>query len=423
MVCDHTLNSQNLVVQEVKWLHFPRLEASPHLEGPPPLVAYKWSPNHCGKDMVIANQVFFFHFLQGPLCPICVTWSGFSVHGHYYHINGHQIQQLRRQDIWANLQMEGHVGMPSKSQKYPEEMGVLGSSPSHLPSWSPTRRLLPSHPNTRHCLGIHMTLTEEIGTVPPLPHTWTAPLVEYMLCYGRTGLTEAIVMGPGRGILFYGRQSLGEGLSLGKAWDAAFILTGVGTWVGKPAYLAADPLTIQKGWWAISHAITEHWIKARGPEHLCINLLTPQPFRFDCLGDSAQRTPPEMPIPTINHCPTNLQGAGTTINVEEIRSYHHLSYPCHPQIMDLKVIGIRCQQPHQCCHCQTGWKAPNMVENIGRPEPTWRLIYLSLKMRMQRMLSPTRVGGGIWWYTVVQNAEIAPSSHTPSGHCKVIPEN
>ena len=92
-----------------------------------------------------------------------------------------------------------------------------------------------------------MTLTKEIGAAPPLPHAWTAPLVEYMLCYARTGLTQAIVMGPGRAILFYGRQSLGEGLSLGKARDATFILTGAGTWVGIPAYLAADPLTIQEG--------------------------------------------------------------------------------------------------------------------------------------------------------------------------------
>ena len=119
------------------------------------------------------------------------------------------------------------MGMPSKSQKDPEEMGASGSSPSHLPSWSLARRPLPSHPNTRHCLGIHVTLTKEIGAVPPLSHTWTTPLVEDMLCYGRSRPhSEAIVMGPGRAILFYGRWSLGEGLSLDKARDATFILTG-----------------------------------------------------------------------------------------------------------------------------------------------------------------------------------------------------
>ena len=68
-----------------------------------------------------------------------------------------------------------------------------------------------------------------------------------MLCDARTGLTKAVVMGPHRAILFYGRHSLGEGLTLGKARDVAFLLTGAGTWVGKPAYLAADPMTIQEG--------------------------------------------------------------------------------------------------------------------------------------------------------------------------------
>ena len=71
--------------------------------------------------------------------------------------------------------------------------------------------------------------------------------MEDMLCYGRPGLTEAIVMGLGRAVLFYGRQSMGEGLSLGEARDATFTLIGAGTWVGKPAYLATDSLTIKEG--------------------------------------------------------------------------------------------------------------------------------------------------------------------------------
>ena len=68
-----------------------------------------------------------------------------------------------------------------------------------------------------------------------------------MLCHGKAGLTEAVVMGPGRAILVYGRHSLGEGLSLGDARDATFTLTGAGTWVGKLAHLATNPLTIQEG--------------------------------------------------------------------------------------------------------------------------------------------------------------------------------
>ena len=57
-----------------------------------------------------------------------------------------------------------------------------------------------------------MTLTDELGDTPPPSHTWTAPVVEDMLQEVRAGLTEAVVIGPGRAILFYGRHSMGEGL-------------------------------------------------------------------------------------------------------------------------------------------------------------------------------------------------------------------
>ena len=111
---------------------------------------------------------------------------------------------LEEQMSGANLQTEGHAGMQSQCQKGPEEMGASGSSLSCLPSWSPARRLPPSCPNTRYWLGIHVTLPEETGVVPPPSHTWTVPLVEDMLCYARTGLTEAVVTGPGRE-MFFGR--------------------------------------------------------------------------------------------------------------------------------------------------------------------------------------------------------------------------
>ena len=92
-----------------------------------------------------------------------------------------------------------------------------------------------------------MTLTEELGAVPLPSHSWTAPLVEDMLCDIRIGVTEAVVTGPGRAVLFYGRCSMGEGLTIDKNRDATFLLTGAGTWVGKSAYLTADPMTIQEG--------------------------------------------------------------------------------------------------------------------------------------------------------------------------------
>ena len=94
----------------------------------------------------------------------------------------------------TNLQMESHTDVPSQSAKDLAELGALGSSPSCLPP-------LNCH-NTKHCLKICVTLTEELGAVPLPSHAWTAPKVEDMLCYARTGLTEAVVIGPSRAVLF-----------------------------------------------------------------------------------------------------------------------------------------------------------------------------------------------------------------------------
>ena len=99
---------------------------------------------------------------------------------------------------------------------------------------------------------------EELGVIPPPFHSWMAPLVEDMLCDARTGLTKAVVTSPGRAVLFYGRHSMGEGLTADEARDAAFLLTGAGTWVGKLSYLTANPMTIQDSKRTIAQAIMHH---------------------------------------------------------------------------------------------------------------------------------------------------------------------
>ena len=73
-----------------------------------------------------------------------------------------------------------------------------------------------------------------------------------------------MLTGPGRTVLFYGRRSVGEGLTTDKARNAAFLLTRMGAWIGKPAYLSPDPMTIKEGWQTIAQAITDHHVKARG---------------------------------------------------------------------------------------------------------------------------------------------------------------
>ena len=111
-----------------------------------------------------------------------------------------------------NLQMEGHMDVPVQSAKDLWEPEALDSPPSHSLSWSPAQRPPSSHPNMKYCLEIHVTLTEELGAIPLPPHSWTAPLLEDMLHDARTGLTEAVVTGPGRAVLFYGDTFNGGGL-------------------------------------------------------------------------------------------------------------------------------------------------------------------------------------------------------------------
>ena len=147
------------------------------------------------------------------------------------------VDKMSRADLW----MEGHADMQTQGAKDLQELEASDSSPCHLLSWSLARRLPSSHPNTKHCLEILVTLTEELGAVPPPSHSWMAPLMEDMLCDARTGLTEAVVICPGRAVLFYGRHSMGEGLTADEARDTAFLLTGAGMWVRKLTYLAADP--------------------------------------------------------------------------------------------------------------------------------------------------------------------------------------
>ena len=102
---------------------------------------------------------------------------------------------------------------------------------------------------------------------------------------------ESVIIGPGRAILFYERHSMGEGLKADEARDAAFLLTGAGTWVGKLAYLTTDHMTLQEGRRAIAQAILDNRVKPRGPGCPRVNLLAQQPFRFN-----TSKTPPPRDV-------------------------------------------------------------------------------------------------------------------------------
>ena len=90
-------------------------------------------------------------------------------------------------------------------------------------------------------------INRRIGGYTPTISFLDGPLVEDRLHKARTGLTKAVVTGTGRVVLFYGRCLMGEGVMADEARDATFLFTGAGMWVGKLAYLTANPMTIQEG--------------------------------------------------------------------------------------------------------------------------------------------------------------------------------
>ena len=118
---------------------------------------------------------------------------------------------LAEEMFGVSLQADGQTEEPTQGTKDLWESEEDDSSPSHLSLWSPAQRPPSGHPNMKYCLGIQVTLTKELGSIPPPSNSWMAPLVEDMLQEAGTGLTKAVVIGPGRAVLFYGRCSLGRG--------------------------------------------------------------------------------------------------------------------------------------------------------------------------------------------------------------------
>ena len=112
----------------------------------------------------------------------------------------------------VNLQADGLVERTAQVAVDQGEMEEEDSSTHNLPTGFPVQRPPTGHLNTNYCLEIQVTLTDELEDTPPPLHAWTSPVVEDMLQEVRAGLTEAVVIGPGRAILFYGRHSMGEGL-------------------------------------------------------------------------------------------------------------------------------------------------------------------------------------------------------------------
>ena len=269
----------------------------------------------------------------------------------------------------ANLQVDGLREEPAQRAADRWEMVEEDSSPHNLLTWSPVQRPPTGHLNMNYCLSIQVTLTDKLGDVPPPSHTWTTLVIEDMLWETRAGLTEAVVIGPGKAILFYGRRSLGEGLKADKARDATFLLIGARTWVGKLAYLTTDPMTLQEGKRAIARAVLDHGVKARGPGHPRVNLPAQPPFRFNMARASLHMRSLKIDWPL-----EGLLEAKGTIGEGETKDHNHLGFhPLH-QTEALKVTGVQSPQRLPCHPSQTIQMVLGIQDEAGddRRKLAWR---------------------------------------------------
>ena len=76
----------------------------------------------------------------------------------------------------ANLQTDGLREEPAQRAADRQEIEEEDSSPHNLPIWSPVQKPPTGCLNTNYCLSIQVTLTDELGEVPP-----TMPVIEDVL--------------------------------------------------------------------------------------------------------------------------------------------------------------------------------------------------------------------------------------------------
>ena len=147
----------------------------------PPLVAYKWIPKLHGKEAATSDQVFCIISCQGlcthkerPYPEFQFTVTDFASMTDKMSNRGDNMTE-------ANLQANGLREEPAQRTAEGWKMEEEDSSPHNSPMWSPVQRLHTGHLNTNYCLLIQVTLTDEVGDVPPPSHAWTTPVIEDML--------------------------------------------------------------------------------------------------------------------------------------------------------------------------------------------------------------------------------------------------
>ena len=172
-------------------------------------MAYKWSPKQCDKEVVASDQVVYIISCQGLCTHNKRPYPEFQFTATDFMSMAAKLSNSADKTSEANLQADGQAEKPTQGAVDLQEMQEEDSTSLCSTMWSPVQRPLLGCLNMKHCLEIQVTLTDELGDVPPCPHLWMPPVIEDMLQEARAGLTEAVVIGPQE--TFNGRGSKGRG--------------------------------------------------------------------------------------------------------------------------------------------------------------------------------------------------------------------
>ena len=135
-------------------------------------------------------------------------------------------------------------------------------------------------------------------------------------------------------------------------------------WVGKSAYLTANPMTIQEGRRAIAQAVSDNRVKVRGPGCPRVNQLAQQPFKFNTPRTSLPEMHLYTAVLTMNYHPNSLLGAMGIIGDEGTNDLGHPSFLPLFQTVVSKVIEL--QYPwHLRCHLdRTTQMGPDILDEV-----------------------------------------------------------
>ena len=139
----------------------------PHVCKGTPLVVYKQIPAQHDEEAVTSDQVIYIISCQGFCTHKELPYPKFQFTATDFMSIAAKSSGLGDKMSEANLKADGQVEKPAQGAVDQQETEEKDGSPPNSLMWSPVQRPLLGHLNTKHCLEIQVTLTDELWGCTP----------------------------------------------------------------------------------------------------------------------------------------------------------------------------------------------------------------------------------------------------------------